>query len=135
MSACSNFTPGAWKKDQCCECFRKKDEHATNSIPTISVTRTSSNISHLFMGQESSTPVSFVKAISEKQKQIFSGSNEPTSILKSAERKAMGASDPVKGTHRRAIVKYFIKESTLSNLRTLVSHEVYDTILVCILHY
>ncbi|CAM2699174.1 unnamed protein product [Rotaria socialis] len=27
MSACSNFTPGAWKRDQCRECFHKESEH------------------------------------------------------------------------------------------------------------
>jgi hypothetical protein len=36
MSACSDFKPGAWKKDQCRNCFQKEFVHPNSSISTTS---------------------------------------------------------------------------------------------------
>ncbi|CAF1500245.1 unnamed protein product [Rotaria sordida] len=32
MKPCSNFTPHEWKRDICCECFEKKENHISNQV-------------------------------------------------------------------------------------------------------
>jgi hypothetical protein len=43
MSACSNFKAGAWKKDECRECFQKKSHHESTSTSTIVMEDTTSD--------------------------------------------------------------------------------------------
>ncbi len=107
MSACSNFTPGAWKKDQCCECFRKKDEHSTDSISSTPLKCTSSDMVHLMGSQEPSKPISSVKDTVQKQKQTSFDNTERPCMLKSNEQKPTGTSYLKKDTYTRVVIEYF----------------------------
>jgi hypothetical protein len=124
MSACSNFTPRVWKKNQCRKCSRTKDEHSTDSISATPLKCTASDMVHLVGSQELSRPVSFVKDTA--QKQISADNTERPSMSRLNEQKTMGTSHHKKGTYTRVMIGYFIKEYVLSNLRRFVLHRVYE---------
>ncbi len=99
MSVCSNFTPQYWKKDQCCECFRKKEEHSTDSIPTTSVTHTSSNTIHVLEEQKPAISVFLENSVTHKQNQTLADDMECLSTLKLEEQNAVLVLHATKGKH------------------------------------